>query len=149
MLFVTPGLSPTLAIEFLAILFIKDDFPTLGIPTTIALSTILTKPLFFILSCFSFNNSFNVGFILFNPSPVTEFTAKTFILSCDKEFIHFLVTLSSAKSFLFKRIILGLLPHISSISGFLLELTILASLISIMASTIFKLSFICLRVFAI
>ena len=63
LLFVTPGLSPVFAILFLAILFINVDLPTLGIPTTITLICIFTKPLAFNLSCFSFNNKSKVGLI--------------------------------------------------------------------------------------
>src|SRR3712207_5659596 len=94
---VTPGLSPTLAVLFLAILFIKEDLPTLGIPTTIALVVIFTTPFALNLSCFSFKRSFIIGFMLFNPFPVTQFTLATLINSLDSFLIHSLVTLSSER----------------------------------------------------
>ena len=44
--FVTPGLFPTPAVVLFEILFIKDDFPTFGIPSTIALIFLPILPLF-------------------------------------------------------------------------------------------------------
>ena len=81
LLLVTPGLSPVLAILFLAILLINVDFPTLGIPTTITLVIILAIPLALSLSCFSFKRFNKAGFIAFNPSPFKQLTSSTFTLS--------------------------------------------------------------------
>ena len=149
LLFVTPALSPVLAILFLAILFINVDLPQFGMPTTITLIINLTKPLALALSCFSFNKSKSAGFICCRPCPLKQLTSKTLTFSLDNSFTHALVTLDSDKSLLFNKITLGFPAQILSMSGFAELLGILASLISITASTSFKFSTISLFVFFI
>ena len=51
--FVTPGLFPVFALAFRHIELIKVDFPTFGIPTTMALTGLFIIPLFLSRSIFS------------------------------------------------------------------------------------------------
>jgi len=75
---------------------------------------------------------------------VLDATSMALTFSLDNSFIHSLVTQFSVKSLLFNNISLGLFPQSFSISGLAELLGILASLISIIASTSFKFSLISL-----
>ena len=73
--FVTPGLFPTSADVFFAILFINEDFPTFGIPTIITLIFLPIRPLsaiFFRSSSISFCISLIVSFIPFPDNASTN-----------------------------------------------------------------------------
>ena len=72
--FVTPGLFPVLAHDFHARELIKVDFPTFGIPTTIARTGLFKIPLLRSLSVFSRHASWMTDWIDFMPPPFFEFT---------------------------------------------------------------------------
>ena len=131
---VTPGLLPVFAQAFPASALIKVDFPTLGIPTTMARTGRLRIPLFRSRSIFSLQASWITPWMDFNPPPFLEFnltTKKPFSLKYSAQASFHL---SSARSALFRRIILDLFFPSSSISGFLLLTGILASTSSITRS---------------
>ena len=73
---VTPGLLPVLAHALPAKLLINVDLPTLGIPTTIALTGLFLMPLFRSLSIFSRHASLTVPCIAFSPAPDLELTSR-------------------------------------------------------------------------
>ena len=132
--FVTPGLLPVFAQALPAKEFINVDLPTLGIPTIIALTGRLMIPLFLSLSIFSLQTSRIALLTDFIPLRCLESSLITFIPCFSKNSTHFTVTLSSARSDLLSRISLYLFFARSSISGFLLDIGILASISSMTIS---------------
>ena len=75
--FVTPGLFPVLAQAFPAKELMKVDFPTLGIPTTMARTGRFKIPRLRSLSIFSRQASCTAALICFKPAPVRELTFTT------------------------------------------------------------------------
>ena len=74
---VTPGLFPVLAQAFPAKELIKVDFPTFGIPTTIARTGRFTMPRFLSRSIFSLQTSCTSPWIDLIPIPVRELISST------------------------------------------------------------------------
>ncbi len=68
--FVTPGLFPVFVHAFPAKELIKVDFPTLGIPTTIARTGRFKMPRFLSRSIFSLHASCTIPCIAFMPAPL-------------------------------------------------------------------------------
>ena len=145
---VTPGLLPTSAVFFLAILLINDDLPTLGIPSIITLIVLFFLPRAACLASSSCINSSTFLVTLSIPFPVAA-SVNIVGASFESLFTHIWLTFWSAKSHLLSKIIFLLLFVILFISGFLLDTGILASKSSITTSINFKSSIICFLVFAI
>ena len=132
--FVTPGLFPVLAQAFPAYELINVDFPTFGMPTTIALTGLFLIPRFRSLSIFSLQASITISVMLFMPDLLLASrltTKKPFSL---KNALHSLVRSLSARSALFIRMSLYLFFPSSSMSGLRLDSGILASTSSITRS---------------
>ena len=145
---VTPGLFSTCKDVFLAILFINDDFPTLGIPRTITLIFLPTLP-FSACFCNSLFIIFSISLVTLSiPLPVFASVSNAVIPFSLKCSTHSLFCFSSDKSLLFNTIIFFFPFVISAISGFWLDIGILLSSNSTTTSISFKLSIICFLVFA-
>ena len=116
--FVTPGLFPTPADVLFAILFMNDDFPTLGIPSIIALIFLPVLPFCACCSkstCIIFSTSFMKLSI---PFPEFESTNTAGIFLLLKYSTHSLFCFSSDRSHLFNTIIFFLFFVISAMFGF-------------------------------
>ena len=146
---VTPGLLPTSKEFLLANLFIKDDFPTFGIPSIIILIFLPVLPFSSLLSNSSFIISSACFITSFIPFPLLASVITARIFCVLKYSIHFIVSFSLAKSLLFNTIIFFLPCTSVFISGFLLDIGILLSNSSTTTSISFRSSCICLFVFAI
>ena len=133
--FVTPGLSPVLAVVLPTLLLIKVDLPTLGIPTIIALIGTNSLPLAFSRSILSFISVLAASATLLTPVPFSASASITVKPCSSKYFFQVSVFTGSARSLLFITIILRLFLASSSISGFLLLYGIRASKSSITTST--------------
>ena len=132
---VTPGLSPVFALFFPVRRLIKDDFPTLGTPTIISLRFFL-RTLSLLISSSILDIKFRSSLI---PTPCIESRVITLLPSLLSFSIQRLFSLPSDRSLLFRIIILCLPAVSSSITGFLLEIGILASITSITMSTSLRL----------
>ena len=143
---VTPGLFPVFAQAFPANELMNVDFPTFGIPTTIALTGRFLIPRFLSRSIFSRHASCTLGWIALIPCPVFALISRTWKPRSLKYVIHCLFAAGSARSDLFRRISRDLFLPSSSISGFLLESGTLASTSSITRSM--RLIFSCIMRFA-
>ena len=120
---------------FPAILLIKVDLPTFGIPTIIAL---IEAPIFpFAISFSSLLAIIPTAFSVtsFTPFPVLLFTNTAGCPLSSKYLTHASLILSFAKSALFSTNNLGLFPIISFSTGLRLAIGILASNNSITIST--------------
>ena len=147
--FVTPGLFPVFAQALPAYALINVDFPTFGIPTTIARTGRFRMPRLRSRSIFSLQASCTALLIAFIPAPERELTFTTEYPFPLKYSIQASFPRSSARSDLFSRISRALFFPSSSISGLRLAAGTLASTSSIIRSMSFKSSCICLRAFVI
>ena len=132
--FVTPGLFPVFAQAFPASALINVDLPTFGMPTTIARTGRFKIPRFLSRSIFSLQASRITPWMDLIPPPFLELTFTTEYPLALKYSAHASFHLSSARSALFSKTSLALFFPSSSISGFRLEIGILASTSSITRS---------------
>ena len=128
---------------------INDDFPVLGMPTTIKRSGLPAMPFWAFASILSLSTRRTVGAKAFKPLPERQSTAIAVTPCLPSSDILRRVAFSSARSHLLRMTMSGFCPISSGSSGLRLLTGTRASTISATASTSGRLSFICLRVRAI